>query len=78
MAAIQDVETSVAVVDKIREYYSVDKRLGGLIKVTRLLYSDRAGHSVHIKVPENFKEYDEYFINGVKFVPEPHPTERTR
>lgn len=59
----RDITSKAVVVARYREYYKTDKYLGGLIKVTRLEYSDRFGQEVHITYP-NPDKFDKIYVNG--------------
>lgn len=66
MSNIQDTSSKVTVVERFREYYKTNKYLGGLIKVNRVIYIDKIGQEVHIRVPgDRFSnKHDKFFING--------------
>lgn len=62
-------QAEVTVYDKVREYYRVDKKLGGLIKVFVSLRVEKIGRTVEVYF-SNLDRYDEVKVNGVKYVPE--------
>lgn len=61
-------QVSVSVADKVREYYRVDKKLGGLIKVFVSLYIEKLGREVSIVIPE-LDRYDVIKVNGHEWIP---------
>lgn len=65
----QDIDrVSVTVYDKVREYYRVEKKLAGLIKVFKVSHADRAGRTVEIVVPQ-LDHLDEIRVNGIEYIP---------
>lgn len=58
----------VSVVDKVREYYKVNKKLGGLITVTETVYQEKWGRDLLVVFPKMSK-HDKVFINGHEFIP---------
>lgn len=70
MAVTNLHDTVVTAATKMREYYKVDQYLGGLIKVKRVVYSERVGQEVNINIP-NLSQYDNIYINGVEYAPTP-------
>lgn len=66
---IHDTSSRVAVVTRFREYYETDKYLGGLIKVNRLVYTEKFGQDVYIVLPNESVKFDKFFINGVEYKP---------
>lgn len=59
----------VAVATKIREYYKTDDYLGGLIKITRLLHTDKLGQTINVYIPTDLM-HDDIYINGIEFAPQ--------
>lgn len=67
--AYQDIDkVSVTVYDKIREYYRVDKKLAGLIKVFKVTRADRYGRTIEVVIPELYR-LDVIKVNGVEYEP---------
>lgn len=56
------------VATKVREFYKTDSYLGGMIKIDRLLNTEKIGTEVHIYYPK-LDRYDEVFVNGTKYFP---------
>ncbi len=67
--AIHDVHSQVTVVDRYREYSKVDTYLAGLIKVHRIIDTEKRGQDVHIRVPVEAQMFDKFYVNGQEFVP---------
>lgn len=67
MAVFNFDNPKVAVATKIREYYKTDKYLGGLIKITRTLHTEKMGQTINIYIPSD--KPDQIYINGVEVVP---------
>ena len=42
----------ISVVDKVREYYKVNKKLGGLITVTETVYQEKWGRDLLVVFPK--------------------------
>ena len=66
----QQISPKVSVAEKIKEYYKVNKYLGGLIKVTEVLRTESMGREICVFIPE-LNKHDVLLINGVKFAPTP-------
>jgi hypothetical protein len=66
-------DIAVGVVRKMRDYYVTDKYLGGLIKVHRIISTEKIGEEVQIYY-EKLNYQDEVFVNGVKYVPNTNNT----
>lgn len=62
-------DITVGVIRKVREYYETDSRLGGLIKVDRIVNSERFGDDIQVYY-QDINKYDRVFVNGVLFVPD--------
>ena len=63
MAEIRVNRDSVVPYEKVREYIRIDKYLGGLIKVERVVRTDRLGDELHIitaHIPEKV------YLNGAE------------
>jgi hypothetical protein len=58
----------VAVYDKVRVYYKVNKKLGGLIKVFSESRIERLGRTITVVYPKLDKE-DRIMINGILYEP---------
>ena len=61
------LETTVAVITKVREFYTTKKVLG-LIKVDRLARSEQFGDEVHVYY-EDINKFDRVFVNGIEVKP---------
>lgn len=61
-------QVDVGVYDKVREYYKVDKKLGGLIKVFVSVHVARLGRTIQIVIPQLDRE-DVININGLEYTP---------
>lgn len=67
MAAYSDIhKVDVGVYDKVREYYKVNKHLGGLIKTFRSVHMDRLGRTISIVIP-HLDQHDTVLINGLEY-----------
>lgn len=58
----------VVVYDKVREYFKVDRYLGGLIKVFVSDHVEKLGREIAIVAP-NLDRHDVIKINGVEYIP---------
>lgn len=68
---IQDInQVDVGVYDKVKEYYKVDKYLGGLIKVFKSVHVEKIGREIQIIIPKLERE-DIVKVNGVEYMPKP-------
>lgn len=61
-------QVDVGVYDKVREYYRIDKKLGGLIKVFVSVHVMKMGREISVIIP-NLEREDLITINGVKYEP---------
>lgn len=65
-------QVDVAVYDKVREYYRIDKKLGGLIKTFVSVRVWKLGRDIQIFIPQLERE-DAIEINGMEYVPKTKP-----
>lgn len=63
------LDVRVGVIQKVREYYVTHTKLAGLIKVDRVEDVEKFGNEIHVYY-ENAHKYDEFYVNGVRFVPQ--------
>ena len=69
MAVYRDMnKIEVGVFDKVKEYYRVDRKLGGLIKVFTSVYIDRIGREISVVIPE-LDKHDKITVNGIEYIP---------
>lgn len=69
MAITNDMnQVEVGVYDKVREYYRIDKKLGGLIKTFVSVRIEMLSRTISIYAPFLERE-DEIQINGHTYVP---------
>lgn len=71
MAITNDInQVQVGVYDKVREYYRIDKKLGGLIKTFVSVRIETISRTISIYVPF-LEKRDEIQINGYTYIPKP-------
>lgn len=61
-------QVDVGVYDKVREYYRIDKKLGGLIKVFVSVHIQMMGREIAIVIP-HLERDDVIKVNGVEYAP---------
>lgn len=68
-------DVTVGVISKVREYYTSNVHLAGLIKVDRIELVERFGDEIHVYY-KDISRHDRVFINGLEFIPKAEEAEQ--